>query len=289
MPRVARLHRPGERHHVTNRTSRKNPAFVDDGDRQFFLWLLSEMYERFEVEVEAFALMTNHYHLLLEGDLDQLARAMHRLGFLYTQYFNNRHELMGPLFSDRFYSSPVNDSTYHANALRYIHRNPLAIDPLMDLARYEWSSYAAYLGRRHIHWLPTAPGLDLFDGSRGRFRDFVEDQSNDVWVPVLADIHDVVAAVSHTSMDEAIVRRPGARPSDTLLLFCLLAHELTGASSAEIGTYSGIPASTVRRLLISARCARDERMPLGLLADQAEQKLGPIPDLPPWWTDAWEL
>lgn len=289
MPRVARLHRPGERHHITNRTSRKNPAFLDDADRKFFLWLLSELYERFEVEVEAFALMTNHYHLLVEGNLEQLAKAMHRLGFLYTQYFNNRHGFRGPLFSNRFYSSPVLDATYHANVLRYIHRNPLAIDSQMNLARYEWSSYGDFLGLRHIHWISTEPGLQLFDNSRSRFRDFVEEESNDIWIPTLADIHDVVAAVSHMSPDEVLARRPGAEPSLALLLFCLLADELLKATSDQIGEYADIPSSTVRRMLINARADRAQATPLGLLADEAEQKLGPIPDLPTWWSGAWEL
>lgn len=289
MPRLARLYRPGERHHVTNRTSRRNPAFLDDADRKFFLWLLSEMYERFEVEVEAFALMTNHYHLLLEGNLEQLARAMHRLGFLYTQYFNNRHELRGPLFSSRFYSSPVNDPSYHANVLRYIHRNPLAIDPAMDLARYEWSSYGEYLGLRHAHWLPTDPGLELFDGSISRFQEFVEDDRNDISIPTLADLHDVVAAVTHTAMNEVVRRKNSGQPNEALLLFCLLAYEVNEASSKEIGTYVGIPPSTVRRMLINARQERDAKVRLQFLTEQAQQKLGPIPDLPTWWTDSWEL
>ncbi len=289
MPRVARLHRPGERHHVTNRTSRKNPAFIDDADRKFFLWLLSEFFDRFEVEVEAFAFMTNHYHLLVEGDLEQLARAMHRLGFLYTQYFNNRHGLSGPLFSARFYSSPVNDPIYHANALRYIHRNPLAIDPQIDLARYEWSSYGIYVGLRTEHWLVTKPGLDLFDGSVEAMVDFVEDAKHDVWIPTLTDVHDVVAAVCRVSLDDVMVRRSRSQPNDALLLFCLLAAELLDASSAELGRYTTIPSSTVRAMLASARENRDSAMAFRSLIDQATKKLGPMPDLPPWWADAWVL
>ncbi len=246
------------------------------------------MYERFEVEIEAFAFMMNHYHLLVEGNLEQLARAMHRLGFLYTQYFNNRHDLRGPLFSDRYYSSPVNDPTYHANALRYIHRNPLAIDPEMDLAAYEWSSHGIYLGRRAEHWLVTKPGLELFDGSVQSFVQFVEDPKHDVWIPTLADIHDVAAAVSHLALEEVFSRRPRAQPSEGLMLFCLLAAELLHASSVEIGEYANIPSSTVRRILINARHERTTT-PLGSLADQATEKLGPIPKLPSWWADAWDL
>ncbi len=247
------------------------------------------MFERFKIEVEAFCLMTNHYHILFEGDLERLAKAMHRLGFLYTQYFNNRHELSGPLFSDRFYSSPVNDPTYHANVLRYIHRNPIAIDPNMDLSFYEWSSYGTYLGLRPRHWLPTGPGLELFDGSTERFRDFVEDASNDVWTPTLSDLHEIAAAICHVSMDEVMVRQRRTQPDGALLLFCLLAAEFVQATSIEIGEYADIPSSTVRRLLARARQERSLAGSLGSRFEQAAEKLGPIPDLPSWWSDAWEL
>lgn len=288
MPRQARRHRPGERHHVTNRTSRKNSAFLDDGDRGFFLWILSELHERFEVELEAFCLMTNHYHLLLQADVAQLARAMHRVGFLYTQYFNNRHEVDGPLFSDRFYSSPVNDPTYHANAVRYIHRNPLAIDRRMNLGSYEWSSHGTYLGRRSRPWVSAAPALSLFDGSRARFNDFVENESNDVWVPKLLDIHDVVAGVFHTSTTDVVTYVP-RQSNEPLELFCLLATDLVATRTTEIARYAGISASTATRMLERARGRRAQDAEFGRKVQQAIEKLGPVDDLPVWWAGAWEL
>lgn len=288
MPRVARRLRPGERHHVTNRTSRKNPAFLDDRDRSFFLWLLSGLHERFELEVEAFCLMTNHYHLLLQTDVTELARGMHRVGFLYTQYFNNRHGFDGPLFSSRFYSSPVNDPTYHANAVRYIHRNPLAIDARMNLASYQWSSHGTYLGRRPRHWVVTAPALSLFDGSRAVFSDFVENENNDVWVPALSDIHGVVAAVLHTSIAD-VVRYVARQPNEPLELFFLLAADLLTIPTTEIARYAGVTASTASRTLKRARTRQTQDLGFKRRAQQATEKLGTVPSLPTWWTGAWEL
>ncbi len=288
MARIARTHRPGERHHITNRTSRNFPAFLDDEDRSFFLWLLSELYERFKVEVEAFCLMTNHYHIVAEADLEQLARAMHRLGFLYTQYFNNRHELRGPLFSDRFYSSPVNDPAYHANVVRYIHRNPLAMDADMDLASYEWSSYGAYLGLTHIHWLGTGPTLELFDGSTGMFADFVEDEKHDLWIPTLLDVQRSLAVVSCASPSEVIEYQP-RRPNIGLQLFCLLANEWLSSSIASIAAFTGVSETTVRRLLDRAQKGRISDEDFARLMQRTSVELGPIPELPTWWADSWHL
>lgn len=288
MPRLARLHRPGQRHHITNRTSRSNPAFLDDVDRRFFLWLLSELYERFEVEVEAFCLMTNHFHLLIVGDLDQLARAMHRVGFLYTQYFNNRHELTGPLFSNRFYSSPVHDAEYHANAIRYIHRNPLAIDEDLDLQSYEWSSYGAYLGLQHLHWLDTSNTLELFGASTASFRDFVEDPKNDLWIPDLGDVQEVVATITFSPMS-TVLEFEARRPNEALQLFCLAASNLLATPTSELARFASISEPTARRLLKRARVNQIENEDFAIDLQRSFNELGPIPDLPSWWSDSWKL
>ncbi len=288
MARVPRIHRPGERHHVTNRTSRDFPAFLDDADRKFFLWLLSELYERFKVEIEAFCLMTNHYHIVAEADLEQLARALHRVGFLYTQYFNNRHELRGPLFSDRFFSSPVNDPEYHANAVRYIHRNPLAIDDEMDLASYEWSSHGAYLGLRPTHWLGTRPTLELFDNSVEQFRDFVEDDKHDLWIPSLTDIQKTVARMYFASPGEVIEYEP-RRPNLGLQMVFLLASELLGTPTTALAKLAGLSETTARRLLKRAQSARSENADFSYLFGQAVTDIGRVPELPAWWENSWQL
>ena len=59
--------------------------FYDDKDRRVFLDALGEMSERFEIEIYAFVLMSNHYHFLLQTKGSNLSRAMQWFGVTYTR------------------------------------------------------------------------------------------------------------------------------------------------------------------------------------------------------------
>jgi REP element-mobilizing transposase RayT len=66
MARPLRLLTPNAWHHVVNRGNRRERIFRTDDDRRRFLGCLSEFPLRFRIEVHAFVLMDNHYHLLIE-------------------------------------------------------------------------------------------------------------------------------------------------------------------------------------------------------------------------------
>jgi len=287
MPRIPREHRQGERHHITNRASLKRPAFIDDHDRGFFLWILREFNTRFEVEVEAFCLMNTHYHLVLACSLDEMAKALHRLGFLYTQYFNDRHDVDGPLFSDRFYSNPILDERYHRNAVRYVHRNPLAIDKLMDLGRYRWSSHGAYLGLRPLDFLKPDSTLALFGGSRKIFRDFVENPVNDINQPSITDVVHVVG-VATASLPQATAAERAQLQRVRSRLVSLIAAEHLGRTSAETASELLLSSSAVRGQLSRARPLLRSDAFFAHMYNEAIDKLGPVDEVPSWWKESWD-
>lgn len=65
MARPLRIERVGGRFHATARGNQRKPIFRDDTDHFRFLELLSQMPERFGVCLHAYALMDNHFHLLI--------------------------------------------------------------------------------------------------------------------------------------------------------------------------------------------------------------------------------
>ncbi len=287
MSRISRQQKHGERHHITNRASLNRAAFRDDEDRWFFLRILRDFDVRFEVEVEAFCFMTTHYHLVLACSLEEMAKAMHRLGFLYTQYFNDRHDVDGPLFSGRFYSNPIHDERYHRNAVRYIHRNPLAIDKNMDLARYRWSSHAVYLGLRPLDFVVSEPTLKLFGGSREVFRDFVEDPSNNLQEPDIVGVQDAVRVVTESM--------PTGTPSDRKLLqrfrlrlVCLIALDHLGQTSKDVASQLQLSPSGVRSQASRARSLLQDDELFQRLWVEVIEKIGPINNLPSWWSSSWD-
>jgi REP element-mobilizing transposase RayT len=123
------------------------------------------MSTRFEVEIFAYALMPNHYHLLMRTHRPNLSRSMQWLGVSYTNRLNARHNRIGHLFQGRFKSILVESDAYLIQLSCYIHRNPLRAGIVRRLADYQWSSYLAYAyGRKPPEWLSMELILSSFEG-----------------------------------------------------------------------------------------------------------------------------
>ena len=165
MGRAWRIQYPGALYHVLSRGNERRDIFFDDGDRHLFLSTLGEMSRRFEVEIFAYALMPNHYHLLMQTHRPNLSRSMHWLGVSYTNRLNARHKRSGHLFQGRFKSILVENDAYLIELSCYIHRNPVRAGIVERLADYHWSSYLAYAyGRKPPEWLSMELILSSFEG-----------------------------------------------------------------------------------------------------------------------------
>ncbi|MGD8337895.1 MAG: transposase [Desulfobacterales bacterium] len=156
MARQLRIEYEGATYHVLSRGNDQQAIFLSDNDRNTFLSTLGRMSERFEVDIIAFVLMDNHYHLLLRTNRSNLSKSMQWLGTTYTTIFNLRHSKKGHLFQGRFKSILVENEPYLVQLSCYIHRNPLRAGMVQRLIDYPWSSYPAYAyNRRCPHWLKT--------------------------------------------------------------------------------------------------------------------------------------
>lgn len=156
-----------------NRGARREAVFLDDVDCTNFLSLLAELPSRFGVRVHAYALMPNHFHLLLDCPLAGLGRAMQFLQSRYAHRLNLRHTWDGPVWRGRFRSLLVEDDAWWAHLLAYLHLNPVAahLAPTPDEAR--WTSHAAFTGASTPpDWLFREEMLEIF-GSVDAYRTYL--------------------------------------------------------------------------------------------------------------------
>jgi putative transposase len=171
MARPWRIQYPDAVYHVTSRGNDQGSIFITDHDRKDFLGLLGEGVKRFNLEVFAFCLMSNHYHMFLRTPEGNLSSSIHWLNTTYSIRFHGRHRRSGHLFEGRFKSVLVLDECHFAHLSMYIHLNPLKAGIVKDPLDYEWSSYRDYIRpKSRYDWLDREVILDEYGRGSDRFR-----------------------------------------------------------------------------------------------------------------------
>ena len=118
-----------------------------------FLRFLGRSLEIYSVKLHAYVLMNEHFHVLVETPLGNLAEFMRHFNISYTGYFNRQHKRVGHLYQGRYKSVLVEQESYLAMVSRYIHLNPIRVKSLKTVAakekfeklcQYPWSSLPGY-------------------------------------------------------------------------------------------------------------------------------------------------
>jgi REP element-mobilizing transposase RayT len=143
---------PGLLHHVMARGIEGRDIFRNDDDREAFLKRLSDGVDRpGGPQLYAWALMSNHFHLLLQSGEGLLSPMMRRLMTGHAVSYNLRYKRQGHLFQNRYKSIVVEEETYFLELVRYIHLNPVragVVKTLEELASYPYSGHAVVMGYR---------------------------------------------------------------------------------------------------------------------------------------------
>jgi putative transposase len=133
-----------------------------------------------EIDLVAYALMSNHFHLIIRQNKKESMEAfMRSIATRYSMYFNKSHEdRVGPVFQGVYKAVLIENENYLLHLSRYIHLNPK--ENFSDLTK-AYSSYADYLGLKKTIWLNPQPVLDYFKGPTNpefkkinNYKDFVE-------------------------------------------------------------------------------------------------------------------
>ena len=167
-------------YHVIDRGIERRKIFRAQRDYTHFLERTATLPSRFGVKIHAYALMPNHYHLLLQTPEANLSEAVQWLNVSYSIWFNRKYRRVGPLFQGRFKAILLEVDNALLAVSRYIHLNPVQTMRFRDdpkglgsakegtvvaarqrikeridfLRRFPWSSYAALAGLQPVPvWL----------------------------------------------------------------------------------------------------------------------------------------
>jgi REP element-mobilizing transposase RayT len=180
MPRKARIDAPGALHHIICRGIERRNIFRDDTDRDNFVERFGRVISETQTLCYAWALMPNHFHLLLQTGNVTISTVMRRLLTGYAVSFNRRHRRTGHLFQNRYKSILCQKDTYLLELVRYIHLNPLRsglVNSLKQLDRYKYCGHTFLMGKGKNDWQDIDKVLMLFgkraSSARKHYREFV--------------------------------------------------------------------------------------------------------------------
>lgn len=185
MPRknVVKNYAPDNHYHVYGRGIDKRVTFLDDRDFRVFLSLLKQYLSPEDsqdkygrpikslhgaVELNAFCLMPNHFHLLIyQFDQKGMQRLLQRLMTSYVMYFNKRHKRNGNLFYGSYRAVNIGTDEQLMHISGYIHLNP---ENTCRAEEYPYSSYEYFSGKKNAQWIQPERVL----GNFGSFRQYTK-------------------------------------------------------------------------------------------------------------------
>lgn len=161
-----------------------NSIVADDEDRMYFVSRMGKVAAATGTSIYAWALLTNHAHILLKSGASGLSTFMRKLLTGYATGYNLRHKRHGHLFQNRYKSIVCEEEPYFLRLVSYIHLNPLRAglaESLEDLERYPWGGHAVVMNRIRHEWQDRNYVLGYFgkreSSALQAYREFVAEES----------------------------------------------------------------------------------------------------------------
>src|SRR3989339_949437 len=180
MPRQRRIIIAGGFYHIIQRGIEHRQIFIDDSDRSEFLRRLEIALRETQTSCLGWALMPNHFHLIIKTGKKPISDLMRKLLTGYAGYFNWRHKRVGHLYQNRYKGILCDEEAYLLELVRYVHLNPLRggiVRNMDELCRYKWCGHGATAGKRKVMWQNVDEVLERFGNTckyaQLKYRQFV--------------------------------------------------------------------------------------------------------------------
>lgn len=152
---------PGNYYHIYNKAVTDNKLFIEEKNYHFFVSKIKK-YLLDSVDVLAYCLMPNHYHLMVQLKNTELSRSMQQLAMSYATAFNKVYQRSGHVFHGRYQIKHITDQIYLDHLSIYIHLNPSSAGLVRKPEDWDFSSYREYIGLRTLDFINPMVILDVF-------------------------------------------------------------------------------------------------------------------------------
>ncbi len=129
----------GAYHHVMNRALFGFPIFQYPHDKDFFAHLIIKYASLYKIKIFAFAIMDNHYHIILQNTTGKMSDFMRQINSIYALYYRRRYGGRGYVFQDRYKSTLIEGERYLKIAIKYALENPVRAKIVNNIKEYKWS------------------------------------------------------------------------------------------------------------------------------------------------------
>ena len=169
MPRKGRINIAGGIYHVIQRGIERCNIFREDADREELLRRLAEGIAQTGHRCYGWALMPNHFHLVMRTGKKPLSDLMRKVLTGYAIYFNKKYKRCGYLYQNRYKSILCQEEEYLLELIRYVHLNPLRakiVNSMEELNGFKWCGHSVLTGEQKVSWQATGEILERFGATR---------------------------------------------------------------------------------------------------------------------------
>lgn len=160
-------------YHIFNRGIDQRPIFEDPQSKYFFLKCIRKSLSIYTVDIYAYCLMDNHFHLLIHGELSEIAKFMRDIQGRFGIVYNSHHNRLGRVFQNVYKSRAVNNKRYLLGVLRYIHKNPENAGMNVSIYSYPFASLHEYMNPQSKNLILSKNAFELFSQDFGSKKDFI--------------------------------------------------------------------------------------------------------------------
>jgi len=251
MPRRPRIDLAGF-HHVMNRGVNRSNIFVEESDYEMFLSIVCKACRLYHAILHDYCLMSNHFHLLVETQMENLSLFMKHINSNYAIFANKKYKRSGHFWQGRFYSRYITSEAYYYTLIRYIEYNPIEANLARQVGEYPYT-LGAVIANRQTPVLCTHHSRLLEELSYENIQEIIGIELNDEEIELLSQIEKQKTVMSNNVKRAAYQQALQEHFAHTDRNEAIMTALDDGYTQASIAQYLGVSRSLVSKVVKGMR------------------------------------